>query len=231
LQRTRISIPYDGLLREKSVDIGQFVAAGTKLGVSFAIDTAEVRLPLSRNDMAYLELPSISSTEVQDYPQVSLISSEAGVRQSWQAEIIRTEGVVDEASRVVYAVARVVDPYGILGKSEQDELKVGTFVAAEIQGLAVENVVVLPRLALQNDGTVLVANRDRKLEVRDVRLVREEPDLVYISAGVSAGEKVVTTILDAPIPGMQLAINGEAPRQNSSANADTAVADTGGGTP
>ncbi len=209
LQKTRITIPYDGLLREKSVDIGQYVTPGTRLGVSFAIDTAEVRLPLSTDDVAYLELPSISRAEEITFPQATLLSTEAGTVRSWQAEIIRTEGVVDEASRVIYAVARIVDPYGILGQSDQEELKIGTFVAAEIQGVAVENVVVLPRYALQRDNTVLVANQDRKLEVRSVTVVREEPNLVYISHGVEGGEKVVTTTLDAPIPGMQLAINGE----------------------
>ncbi len=209
LQRTRITIPYDGLLREKLVDIGQYVTPGTRLGVSFAIDTAEIRLPLSRDDIAYLELPSISATDEASFIPTTLFSTYAGVQRSWQAKIIRTEGVVDETSRVVYVVAQVVDPYGILNQSDHDELKIGTFVAAEIQGLAVENVVVLPRYVLQSDFTVLVANDERKLEVRKVTVIREEPDLVYISHGVSGGEKVVTTTLDAPIPGMQLAINGE----------------------
>ena len=58
LQRTRIRVPYDGLVRSKLVDVGQFVAPGTPLGVTFAIDTAEIRLPLSASDLAYLDLPS-----------------------------------------------------------------------------------------------------------------------------------------------------------------------------
>jgi RND family efflux transporter MFP subunit len=58
LQRTRIRVPYDGLVRSKLVDVGQYVAPGTPLGITFAIDTAEIRLPLSSSDLAYLELPS-----------------------------------------------------------------------------------------------------------------------------------------------------------------------------
>ncbi|MFT5140345.1 MAG: RND family efflux transporter MFP subunit [Lysobacterales bacterium] len=228
LQRTRITIPYDGLLQEKSVDIGQYVTPGTRLGVSFAIDTAEVRLPISKDDLPFLLLPSISRATEVVFPTAYLVTIEAGRERRWQAEIIRTEGVVDEASRVVYAVAQVVDPYGILGQSEQEELKIGTFVAAEIEGTAVENVVVLPRYALQSDHTVLVANAERKLEVRQVTLVREEPNLVYISSGVQGGEKVVITNLDAPIPGMQLAVDGEPAAKSPVSETVQVVAGTDG---
>jgi RND family efflux transporter MFP subunit len=209
LQRTSITVPYDGLLKEKLVDIGQYVTPGTRLGVSFAIDTAEIRLPLSAADLAYLDLPSATEAANADFPAAMLHSEEGGESRSWTAQIIRTEGVVDEASRVLYAVAQVVDPYGVLGQSEQDELKVGTFVRADIEGKAANDVVVLPRYVLQNDNTVLVANEQRELEIRPVKVLRAEPRLVYISGGLRGGEHIVTTTLDAPIPGLKLSIAGE----------------------
>jgi hypothetical protein len=109
---------------------------------------------------------------------------------------------------VLYAVAEVVDPYGVLGRSDRPELKVGTFVRAEIQGRQAEDVVVLPRAVLRPDQTVLIANAERRLEVRPVTVARAEPRKVYISSGIEAGELVITTSMDAPIPGTQLAIAG-----------------------
>jgi RND family efflux transporter MFP subunit len=41
LERTHIKVPYDGLVRTKHADIGQYVAPGTPLGVTFDIDTVE----------------------------------------------------------------------------------------------------------------------------------------------------------------------------------------------
>lgn len=219
LERTRITVPYDGLVKRKLVDIGQFVAPGTQLGVTFAIETAEVRLPLSTDDVAFLDLPSpTASNRASDqaggqaeYLPVTLSANVAGMRQTWQAKIVRTEGVVDEASRVIYAVAEVTDPYGVLGQSRQQPLKVGTFVSAEIAGRDAGEVVVLPRRALQADNTVLVANAQNELEIRPVVVVRSEPHQVYISDGVEDGERVVITTMDAPIPGTKLAINNEDP--------------------
>ena len=209
LQRTRITVPYDGLLREKRVDLGQFVSPGTQLGVSFSVDSAEIRLPLSASDLAFIDLPSAIDADSSNYPEVVLSASEGAITRSWDARIIRTEGVLDESSRVLYVIAEVIDPYGVLGKSNQSELRMGTFVRADIVGQHIDNAVVLPRHVLIGGNTVLVANADRQLEIREVVVARAEPRLVYLTSGVENGEKVVTTSLDAPIPGTQLAISGE----------------------
>ena len=192
------------------MDIGQYVTLGTRLGVTFAVDTAEVRLPLTNNDLNYLDLPSETEVKSRDksFPPVTLSVKNGGGTSQWQARIIRTEGVVDETSRVIFAVAQVVDPYGVLGQSHQQELKIGTFVNAEIQGLPAENVVVLPRYVLRADHTVLVANQDNELEILSVTVLRAEPKKVYLSQGIEGGAKVVTTTLDAPVPGTRLAIRG-----------------------
>jgi len=229
LERTRIKVPYDGLVRSKQVDVGQFVAPGTPLAVTFAVDYAEIRLPLSTNDLAYLDLPSATRLDQAQRVPVTLSADTASGRRQWQAEIVRTEGVVDERSRVVYAVAEVPDPYGVLGRNTQPELKMGTFVRAEIEGRRADDVVVLPRSVLQDGDTVLVADAERKLEIRPVEVLRSEPKTVYISDGLADGEWVVTTSFDAPIPGTQLSIIGEAP-PGEAAPSDSPVASTEAGT-
>ena len=211
LERTQITVPYDGLVREKLVDIGQYVVPGTRLGVTFSIDTAEVRLPLTHNDLRYLDLPSETETRQQNktFPRVVLSAERGDETTTWEARIIRTEGVVDETSRVIYAVAQVTDPYGVLGRSTQPELKIGTFVSASIEGLPADNVVVLPRFVLRADNTVLVANADNELEIAPVEVIRAEPRKVYISNGLKSGDRIVVTTLDAPVPGTRLAIRGQ----------------------
>lgn len=208
LERTRITVPYDGLVRQKAADIGQYVSPGTRLGVTFAIDSAEIRLPLTHNDLNFLDLPSETEVKNEDksFPPVILRAEQADGTHQWQARIIRTEGVVDEISRVIYAVAQIIDPYGVLGQSHQQELKIGTFVNAEIQGIPAENVVVLPRFVLRPDNTILVANSDNELEILPVEVLRAEPKKVYLSRGIAGGVRVVTTTLDAPVPGTRLAV-------------------------
>ena len=65
-------------------------------------------------------------------------------------------------------------------------------------------------------------------QVREVVVARAEPRLVYLSDGVEAGEMIVTTNLEAPIPGTRLIISGEQPRnvnESSTAQDDTNAAE------
>lgn len=211
LQRTKIQGSYDGLVRSKQADVGQYVVPGTPVAVTFSIDSAEIRLPLSSADLSFLDLPSVTNPTNKFLPPVTLRSETAGITGEWMGEIIRTEGVIDEKSRVTYAVAQVVDPYGVLGLSQQAELQMGTFVRAEIVGRRMEGVFMLPRSYLNANDTVMIANEDNKLEIRSVEVIRAEPRIVYIASGIESGERVITTQLDAPIEGTMLTISGEEP--------------------
>jgi hypothetical protein len=66
----------------------------------------------------------------------------------------------------------------------------------------------LPRFVLRPDNTILIANDDNELEILPVTVLRAEPKKVYLSQGVPGGARVVTTILDAPVPGTRLNIRG-----------------------
>jgi len=214
------------------MDIGQYVTPGTRLGVTFSIDTAEVRLPLTHSDLNYLDLPSETEVKNKDksFPPVTLSSEGTGGTNRWQARIIRTEGVVDEISRVIFAVAQIVDPYGVLGENHQQELKIGTFVNAEIHGLPADNVVVLPRHVLRPNHTVMVINAKNELEILPVSVLRAEAKKVYISKGITKGDRVITTTLDAPVPGTKLTVSDMQDSITSSDDAATPAA-AGGSQP
>ena len=123
--------------------------------------------------------------------------------------------------------SEVVDPYAMLGESEQSELKIGTFVRAEIQGLRADNVIVLPRSVLRPDDSVLVANARHKLEIRSVDVLRAEPETVYISSGLRPGELVISTVMDAPIPGTLLALSEEKTKPDDTPADESQIAGTG----
>lgn len=221
LERTRIGVPYDALVKSKLADIGQYVTLGTQLGEVFAVDLAEVRLPLSGPDLKFLSLPGFPDATERQAPAVSLSGVVAGEEQSWQAEIVRTERVVDERTRVVHAVAQIRDPYGLHAEAPAPALPIGTFVKAEITGDWVDSVVVLPRHTLRNQDQVLIAGADDRLEIRRVELLRAGDEDVYIAAGLEPLERVVTTAIETPIPGTQLKIrDGAAALAGAAADGD-----------
>ena len=209
-ERTRIRAPYDGMVREKRADLGQYVSPGTPVASLFATDYAEVRLPLTSRDLAYLELPALGAGQDWIGPGVVLKGRIGGRDHEWLARLVRTEGAFDPKSRVLYAVARVEDPYAReAGAADRIPLPMGMFVAATIDGTEAPGVFVLPRRVLRPDGTLLVVDADDKIDVRDVELLRAEGNLVYLSSGVEEGERVALTALEFVTEGMPVSIVGE----------------------
>ena len=205
LERTFIRLPYDGMVRTKEADVGQFVSPGTRLGITFATDFAEVRLPLTDRDLAFVDLPDaadISATGDARGPELALSAIRKGQLQSWPGRIIRTEGVVDEKSRVTYAVARVEDPYRL--HAEGEILPIGTFVSASIQGQQADDIIRVPRAAIRGaDQLVFVDGKDQ-LEIRSVDVVRSDANSVFIRGADASGRRVVLTALESPVNGMRI---------------------------
>ena len=199
LERTTIRAPFDGLVKSKNVDIGQFVGMGSQMGVLYATDIAEVRLPLSDNELAYLQQRS----EGQSIP-VTLTARVAGKAHQWQAELVRNEGVVDQSSRVIYVVAELKDPYARNEQTQQTPIQFGRFVNATITGSAAQDVVVVPRHVVRMDGTLLVTDATRKLMIREVDILRSDEDNAYISSGVQPGELIITSAVPNAVDGMVL---------------------------
>lgn len=205
LERTYIRVPYEGIVRAKETDLGQFVNPGTRLGVVFATDAAEVRLPLTDRDLAFVDMPGaleITATGAADGPAVTLSAIQRGKRVEWAARIVRTEGVVDEKSRVTYAVARIEDPY--CRHSECTPMPIGTFVSASIAGTTAENVIRVPRSVVRGSNELLFVDDDNTLEIREVDIVRSDADYIYVSGGAMPGERISVTSLETPVNGMHV---------------------------
>jgi len=81
-------------------------------------------------------------------------------------------------------------------------LAIGLFVTAEIQGLAANNIVVLPREALRNNNQVLVVDEDNKLRFRKISMLRLYQDDLLIKGGLNVGERVCISPIQTVIEGM-----------------------------
>jgi RND family efflux transporter MFP subunit len=210
LERTIIMLPYDGMVRAKEADLGQYVNTGTRLGVTFATDYAEVRLPLTDQDLAFVLLPSAASIrKTGDVvgPSVELSAVQKGKMRVWHARIVRTEGVVDEKSRVTYAVASIKDPYR-LGSAvqHQSELPVGTFVAAIIDGMTLPDVVRVPMIALRASNQLMMVDENNEIQMREVEVFRRDGKFAYLSGGAKVGDRIVLTTIESPLNGMKVRV-------------------------
>ncbi|MBT1443557.1 efflux RND transporter periplasmic adaptor subunit [Shewanella sp. JM162201] len=209
LARTVIRAPFDGIVKGRNVDLGQYVTMGTKLGDLYDTGIAEIRLPLANADLAYLESVEKPDTEV------TLTASLAGREVSWKGDIVRSEGMIDEGNRMVYLVAEVKDPYLRNNKAQGElPLKFGTFVNAVIKGRSAGGIVKLPRHIVR-DHKVPVVLPDNKLELRHVNVVRADVEFAYIKDSLKSGERVALTNVGSLGTGQLVKVQGDETKPSS----------------
>ncbi|MEM7079420.1 MAG: efflux RND transporter periplasmic adaptor subunit [Pseudomonadota bacterium] len=214
--RTEVIAPYDGRVRTERVDVGQFVKRGTSIGTIYAVDYAEVRLPIHDQELAYLDLPLTGAT-LNEPAAVTLSAQFGGGSHAWAGEVVRTEGELDPTTRMVHVVARIPNPYAAAG--DRAPLAVGLFVDAEIHGDTLANVTALPRSALRGDDQVLIVDEGNQLRLRAVEVLRIADDEVYIGKGLQAGERVCISPLQATTDGMTVRVVDEPTSATATASA------------
>jgi RND family efflux transporter MFP subunit len=201
LERTELRAPFEGLVRNEHVDIGQFVTRGQSIGTIYATDFVEVRLPLAADQLVYLGLPLNTRGEIPAAirPPVTVAADFGNIRLLWEGELIRLEAEFDERSRMLYGVARLrMDVNG----EDALPVPVGMFVQAEIRGDRVENVIRLPRSAMRDNNQVLVVDENNRLNFRQVSILRLEHDEMLVDAGLQEGELVCVSPLQTVVEGM-----------------------------
>lgn len=202
LQRTEIKAPYAGLVREKSVDVGQFVSRGSKIANIYSSDAVEVRVPLADKQLSFLDLPLGQRGElpIEQQANVTLSTHYGGQYYEWHGKLVRTEAEIDTRTRMVNAVVRVEENKA----SEQPPLPVGLFVHADIEGRIVESIVVLPRAVIRNQHQVLVVDEESRLRYRDIDLLRFDEDSVFIEGGLENDELVNLSPIQTVVDGMRV---------------------------
>ena len=204
LDRTQIRAPYPGCVRAKDADVGQYVNRGSPLGRIYAIDYAEVRLPVPDDQLAYLDLPLSFRNRQSDSSgsEVRFHATYAGREHTYMGRIVRVEGEIDARSGMTMLVGRVDNPYRQREHNTQP-LAVGMFVTAEIIGHHAESVVVVPQAALRGKNRVLVV-ADNRLHYRTVDILLANAENVVVSSGLKSGEQVCVSPLNVVVDGMRV---------------------------
>lgn len=208
LERTTIRAPYAGRVLELHVDVGQYVAPGTTLARVYAVDYAEVRLPLSNRQLEFVDVPEIYRGQSADArrggPEVELTARIGSRSHTWRGRVVRAEGAIDTQSRQIFVVAQVDDPYGSSAHG-RPPLKVGQFVEARIRGRTLDEVFVIPRAALRAGTRVHTLDDDDRIRSRSVDVLYSDAQHAVIAAGLEAGDRLVTTAVGAGMEGVQVA--------------------------
>ena len=216
LERTTITMPFDGRVVQTGIDEGQFITAGAPIATVYRTDVVEIVVPLEDAELEWFDLPldGNHSGDAAGTP-VGVFASFAGGEHSWQGRLVRTEGRIDPKSRMVHVVAQVIDPFKPV--PSRPPLTPGMFVRVDIEGREVKDIYRLPRYAIRRGREVWIAagtEEIKKLTVHPVEVVRMDKMFAYVAAGLNEGDLIITSALETVVNGMAVRVLADNPAEN-----------------
>jgi len=200
LERTELKAPFDARVSQENVDIGQYVSPGQALASLYSTEAAEIVVPLEDEDAFWFHVPGFTPGN-NPGSSAKVLARIAGQARTWTGAVVRTEGELDERTRMINVVVRVEKPY-----AKKPPLPVGLFVTVDIEGRTLPEAAVIPRSALHQGDVVWVVDSDGRLHFRKVDVARVQGDEVMVQHGLENGEMVAITPLEAVTDGMAVRV-------------------------
>ena len=194
LEKCYIKAPFNGIVNNKYIDVGSIAAPGTPLAQIFSIDFVEIELPIDNEETKFLFKDQVNKNKV------ILSNNSSGQNIKWIGEITRISQQINYQTRMQSLYAKIENPY-----ENQNKLKVGLFVEAQLIGKKINNAVKIPRNIIKDDHIWLV-NEDNKLERKKIIIDYYDQDNAVVTNSLINGQKILITRLSNLIEGMEVRI-------------------------
>jgi RND family efflux transporter MFP subunit len=188
----RIKAPFPGVVTKRYADTGSMIQTGVSSQTqSMPLVTLAQENPLR----LVIPVPESAVSEIRLGSTVEVNVSALG--KNFQGKVARFADQVDIATRTMHTEVDVPNPSG--------QLIPGMYASASLVFSNERNALVVPIQALirtEDRVTVLLIDKQNKLEERLVRIGIEAPDQVEIASGLNEGDLVVVGNRSQLQPGM-----------------------------
>jgi membrane fusion protein, multidrug efflux system len=187
LSDTTVRAPFSGVVSERSVEVGEYVTPGTKVADLVQSDPIRIVLTVGEGDAGAVRVGQPLRFEVKAIPG-----------RAFDAEVRYVAPGLRQATRDLVFEAVAPNPDG--------GLRAGMFATASVQ-TGTEDLVVVPNSALHegSDTVRVYVVKNRRLEERVVHVARDLGDRSAVTAGIAAGERVVTSARERLRDGLAVA--------------------------
>jgi RND family efflux transporter MFP subunit len=202
LGRTRIMAPFNAMVRSKSVDLGSQVTPQESLAELVGTDVYRIQASIPMDHLGWIQIPG----------QADGSGSKAriiyGQGHECMGTVTRLMADLSTEGRMARILVEIKDPLG-LKAVDQDRvpLLIGEYVRVEIQGRKLDHVFQIPRTALRDNSSVWIAGENQTLEIRKVRPVWRDADIVLLQDGLKPQVRLIVSDLPAVVEGMSVRVD------------------------
>lgn len=203
VERTTIRAPFTALVVDEFVDVGLVVTPQSSIARLVACDQFWVRASVPVEQLQNFSLPDEKGFGGATVRVVHETGEHS--RTVRTGTIIRLLPDIDPSGRLARILVAIDNPL----ENNDRPLLLGSYVRVEIEGTSLPQVVAVPRTALHEGSRVYVMNERDELEIRTVEVVWRREHDALVSAGLSAGDRIIVSRVATPVPGMKLRCEAE----------------------
>ncbi len=207
LDNTEVFAEFGGLLSAVSVVQGGLVGPNEKIGRLIDPAALEVAFRLSNTQFGRLIAASGGSARGEVLVSLDILGLDVSAKGS--IERVGAEVGAGQTGRLVFASIPATAAAGF---------RPGDFVAVSVSEPPLENVAILPALALDSDGNVLVLGENDRLVAQKTTVLRRQKDKAIVRAENLYGREIV----EARSPLLGEGIRVKPVRRDDAAPVDTA---------
>jgi len=201
LERHVVRAPFNAIVLEEAVEIGQRVSPGDATVTLVGTDEFWVQTSLPTDQLQYVRLPS---TDRPGASATVFLDSENVQSATFSGEVIQRLGDLTEAGRMARILIRIKDPLQLSETGQNSPLLLGSYVRVDIDAGELRNVLVLDRAALREDDHIWIVDRQNRLHIRKVEVRWRKDETVYVNDVLQPGEVVVVSHLRVALPDMEV---------------------------
>lgn len=193
LSKYRITAPFSGYIKSNGIIKGSFVSRGQQLFTLSDAVNVEIAVPLLIEEVNLINFSN---------PPAAKIFPDKYQNEVLYGKIYRKETLLNRNSQTLNVYVSFTN-----GKLNSHFLP-GNYVTLKIEGAQLKDVAKIPRYVVDNESFVFTME-DGKLARRKVDVLALQGNYAIIKKANEEDMKIVTTILQKPLIGMNIKSNNE----------------------
>jgi RND family efflux transporter MFP subunit len=177
LRDTSVRAPFTAYVKERQVNVGQFVRSNTPVFTLVKTDPIRMRIEVPERMAPWIKVGQNADVTVEAYQE-----------RRFQGRIWRISPTVEQSKRTFIVEALIANPGG--------DLKPGSYAKARVRTDKSDRIKLIPRRAVNyvfGSNKAYVVNDESSIEARDIKIGDVFGDDIEVIEGLDEAERVAVT--------------------------------------
>ncbi len=198
LKRHNISAPFNCMVLDENLEIGQRIDPGFSVATLIGADELWIQVSLPVDQIRHIQFPQGE----QPGARASIFLTSGGEKQfAGNGHVIGLRSDVEREGRM----ARLLVSFPVPEKQSPQNLMapilIGSYVRVDIEAGEIEDCLAIQQASLRSGDRIWIVDNDSTLQIKDVKVHWTMDDMVYVSNPLQEGETLIVSPLRSAVPG------------------------------